>query len=336
MAEMDSKFYDIPGYGGLYQANKLGKIRRVERKDTLGRTLKEKELVGGVNSAGYILVTIKKPGGVFRSVQVQQLIVDTFLPKIKGKNFIDHINRDRTDNRLVNLRWVTRRENNTNRKKKSSLPTGVRFHSDLKLRPYQAKIVVNGKDKTLGYFKSPELAHSAYKKELERLNNLPTILILGHGRHGKDTAAEYFRDHFGLKFASSSQSAADIFIYEHLKNKYGYSTPEECYKDRSNRRKEWHNLICWYNRNDKARLAKEIMSKTNCYVGMRSNAEAQACLDAGLFDLIIWVDASKRLPLESSESFDIDIDIADIIIDNNSTQEVFEKRLDRIGKQIFK
>ncbi len=59
-------------------------------------------------------------------------------------------------------------------------------------------------------------------------------------------------------------------------------------------------------------------------------------MDQGLFDLIIWVDASKRLALESSESFNIDISIADVIIENNGTFEEFKEKVNRLGKILYK
>jgi glutaredoxin len=142
------------------------------------------------------------------------------------------------------------------------------------------------------------------------------LLIIGHGRHGKDTVAEMIRQHFGLEFESSSQAAADIFIYKTLKDKYGYKTSEECYEDRSNHRAEWHDLICDYNKADKARLAKAILENADVYVGMRSNAEVEECINQGLFTHIIGVYDPRR-PLEPSDSFDINIwDKADIIIPN--------------------
>lgn len=155
---------------------------------------------------------------------------------------------------------------------------------------------------------------------------------MSHARSGKDTMAEILRDKFGLEFTSSSQAAADIFIYDELKDKYGYQTPEECFEDRFNHRVEWYELIRDYNKNDKARLGKEIVELTGCYVGMRDRDEINECIKQGIFDLIIWVDASERVPPESSESFNIDKSIADIIIDNNGTPEEFEKRVLRLGK----
>lgn len=161
-------------------------------------------------------------------------------------------------------------------------------------------------------------------------NNI-RLLIIGPARHGKDSLAEILNHNYGLKFISSSQACADIFIYDELKQKYGYKTPEECFEDRMNRRQEWYELICGYNKDDKAKLAKEILKYNNTYVGMRDSAEIKECLKQGLFDLVIWVDASKRLPMESSNSFNINLSDADVIIDNNGTYEEFKEKALRLG-----
>lgn len=161
------------------------------------------------------------------------------------------------------------------------------------------------------------------------------LLIISHARWGKDTFAELLNKHFGLTYQSSSQAAADIFIYDELKDKYGYKTPEECFEDRVNHRAEWYNLICEFNANDKAKLAKEILKRSDCYVGMRDNREIQECLKQGLFGLVIWVDSAKRLPTEPLDSFKITTASADIIIENNGTIEEFEEKVIRLGKIIF-
>jgi len=162
------------------------------------------------------------------------------------------------------------------------------------------------------------------------------LCVIGHQRHGKDSLAEILNEEFGMKFKSSSQAAADIFIYNELKEKYGYKTPEECFEDRMNRRTEWYNLICGYNKDDRAKLAKGILKDADAYVGMRDRAEIDECLKQGLFDLIIWVDASGRLPQEDYNSFNIDTSCADIVIENNGTFEEFKTKVLRLGKIIFK
>lgn len=161
------------------------------------------------------------------------------------------------------------------------------------------------------------------------------LLIIGNARHGKDSMAEILQQEFGLKFKSSSQAAADIFLYDRLKDKYGYQTPEECFEDRMNHRQEWYEAICDYNKDDRARLAKDILSITDCYVGMRDRDEIVECIKQGLFDIIVWVDASGRLPLEDSNSFNIDKSCADVIIDNNGSFEQFKEKVIRFGKIIM-
>ena len=157
------------------------------------------------------------------------------------------------------------------------------------------------------------------------------VLIIGHMRHGKDTLAEILRDHFGLSFISSSQACCDIFIFDELKEKYGYKTSEECFNDRFNHRNEWYQMICNYNKDDKARLAKEILKYNNTYVGMRDHAEIEECRKQGLFDLIIWVSAEKRLPIEDSSSFNITEYDADFIVYNNESLERFTMKALRLG-----
>ena len=161
------------------------------------------------------------------------------------------------------------------------------------------------------------------------------LLVIGHKRHAKDSMAEILRDNFGLKFQSSSQAAADIFIYDALKEKYNYQNSEECFEDRVNHRAEWYDMICEYNAHDKARLAKDIMSTSDCYVGMRDRPEIDECRKQGVFDMVIWVDASDRLPLEGTDSFNIDKSCADIVIYNNGTLDEFEAKVKSFGKCVF-
>ena len=162
------------------------------------------------------------------------------------------------------------------------------------------------------------------------------VLILGNARHGKDTLAELFNQYFGLTFMSSSQASDDFFLYNQLKDKYGYTSSEECFEDRVNHREEWYQAICNYNKDNRARLAQDILSRSDCYVGMRDKEEFNECVKQKLFDLIIWVDASKRLPLEPGTSFNINMSDADIIVENNGTFEEFVEKSKRIGKTLFK
>lgn len=159
----------------------------------------------------------------------------------------------------------------------------------------------------------------------------PRLCIIGHGRSGKDTAAEILGNLYGFTYDCSSMAAAKIFIYEELRDEYGYQSFEECYEDRHNHRALWYDMITGYNSTNPARLAGEIMKNSDIYVGMRSRRELQESKHRGLFDLVIWIDASLRVPDESPDSFNIGRDAADIVVDNNGTEIDFYNRIKALG-----
>jgi hypothetical protein len=78
---------------------------------------------------------------------------------------IDHINGNRDDNRISNLREVDRRGNNQNMAKHRAghLP-GTTFRK--RRKPWQAQIDINGKSKYLGSFATEKEAHEAYIRAL--------------------------------------------------------------------------------------------------------------------------------------------------------------------------
>lgn len=70
---------------------------------------------------------------------------------------LDHINRDKTDNRLCNLREATESQNHANKLGRKPLK-GVRRSRD----KYGAQIVCRGQRHWLGTYSTPEEAHRAY------------------------------------------------------------------------------------------------------------------------------------------------------------------------------
>ena len=80
-------------------------------------------------------------------------------------NFVDHINRNRLDNRATNLRDSTNTKNQWNtgkQKRNTSGFKGVTYHSRDSV--YTARISVSGKRINLGYFKTAIEAAKAYDK----------------------------------------------------------------------------------------------------------------------------------------------------------------------------
>lgn len=152
------------------------------------------------------------------------------------------------------------------------------------------------------------------------------LLIIGYGRHGKDTVADMLAER-GLQACNSSWFACERVVYPALKALHGYKQPLQCYNDRHKHRVKWYDLITEYNTPDKTRLATELFAEHDIYVGMRNREELIACKGKGLIDLTIWVDASKRKPPETSVSCTVSATDADVIIPNNSTLTELAKRV---------
>ena len=77
------------------------------------------------NGGGYLSVRLRKEGKG-HTKRIHRLVGEAFLPNPDGKPMIDHINRDRMDNRLENLRWATSSENNQNTGRRSDSTTGYK------------------------------------------------------------------------------------------------------------------------------------------------------------------------------------------------------------------
>ena len=102
-----------------------------------------------------------------------RLIAHCFIPNTEGKQTVDHINRDRADDRVENLRWATSAEQLQNQVyKRRDNASGVRgVHWNQQRGKWQALIQVDGTRFHLGYFGDIHDAEACYlskRRELGR------------------------------------------------------------------------------------------------------------------------------------------------------------------------
>lgn len=123
---------------------------------TFRRKVKPGDLAGTKDKDGYLVITYR--GVLFKAHRLAWFFENGSLPA----ETIDHINRDRSDNRIDNLRIATRHEQSQNMgeyKNNKSGYQGVYFNS--KAGKWQAQITYKGKRYHVGIFDNPEEASSA-------------------------------------------------------------------------------------------------------------------------------------------------------------------------------
>lgn len=94
----------IVGYEDLFEVSTRGRVRSK-------KTGKMKVLSKG--TGGYVKVALSR-NYVQKCLSVHRLVAEAFIPNPEGKGYVDHINTIRADNRVDNLRWVTKSENQSN------------------------------------------------------------------------------------------------------------------------------------------------------------------------------------------------------------------------------
>lgn len=98
---MKEVWKDIPLYKGIYEVSNMGKVRsKVTNK--LATTFK--------NDRGYIIAKIYLNGRI-KNERVHRLVAMTFIPNPNNYPQVNHLDYDRTNNRVENLEWCTGEQN---------------------------------------------------------------------------------------------------------------------------------------------------------------------------------------------------------------------------------
>lgn len=108
---MTEQWTDIVGFEGLYKLSSQGRVLSLEKcMPHNGYCFPEKEMKLHVHTNKYQVVWLRKPG-VHQKWYVHRLVAVHFLEKPEGKDYVNHKNKNRLDNSIDNLEWMTHKEN---------------------------------------------------------------------------------------------------------------------------------------------------------------------------------------------------------------------------------
>ena len=144
--ENKEEWKDVVDYEGLYQVSNLGRVKRLPyyqimpgnntRVDFPERILKQGKIVHK-DRPNYKRMSVSlSKNGKLHNKAVARLVAIHFVPNPDNKPEVHHLNDDPTDNRAINLQWVTRKEQFTKEwsehQSKSSI--GREAHNKLKVK----------------------------------------------------------------------------------------------------------------------------------------------------------------------------------------------------------
>ena len=105
------KSLSVMGYPN-YEISTMGRVKNISLNP-------QRILSGTMKPTGYIFVGLTYQNGEYRNERVHILVARLFLPTQDNTLTVDHIDRNRANNKISNLRWVNWSDQNINRNKQT-------------------------------------------------------------------------------------------------------------------------------------------------------------------------------------------------------------------------
>lgn len=95
-------FYHGEYFGDTHEISDSGILRNIKNKKVLRQN---------INKQGYLITVISRGRKRKIAIRIHRAVAENFLDLIDGKNIINHIDGNKTNNRVENLEWCTCKEN---------------------------------------------------------------------------------------------------------------------------------------------------------------------------------------------------------------------------------
>ena len=147
------EFKKIKNYEN-YEISNFGNVKNSKTSRILKTQIKD----------GYKQVTLNN-----KTFRINRLVGIAFIENPLNKECVDHIDGNRANNNVSNLRWATKQENSRNSNIYKNNTTGIKGVCKMSENKYYATITINNKQLYLGTFKTLEEAKEARQKKANEI-----------------------------------------------------------------------------------------------------------------------------------------------------------------------
>lgn len=160
----------VHGYEGLYEVSSLGRVRSLDHeveqtgvfcgnKRKYTRMMKGRILCPTTDNVGYLNIKLSKRET--KIIRIHQLVASAFIGRRPEGYVIDHIDRNRSNNKVSNLRYVS---NSVNVKNCRPRYRPDIFDTGHGVRRYRLRFSENGVRRCIGFFRTVEEAEEVYHR----------------------------------------------------------------------------------------------------------------------------------------------------------------------------